>query len=48
MIIPFTNRSPQAPAIDPIYIAMAAAQMHTEGRWPSDDKFEPKKPPRDA
>ena len=46
MIIPFTKQAlatQQAPQIPPVYVAMAAAQMHAEGRWPSDNELQAKR-----
>ena len=46
MIIPFTKQASatqQAPQIPPVYVAMAAAQMHAEGRWPSDNELQAKR-----
>jgi len=48
MIIPFTKAQaddgPQLPNVSPTYLAMAAAQMHKEGRWlkPAPTEPEPK------
>jgi len=35
----FEMPGPPPPKIEPVYIAMAAAQMHAEGRWPENVAF---------